>query len=205
MKLLRPTARALRSSRWAPRPWLDVGPRRCVSGLSQRPNAEYVQFPGALKSAFTSSLKFERPGDRPAMQTYRVVDQKGNVVDAGFEPDLSPEEIVGLYKTMLFVSTMDVIMYDAQRQGRISFYMVSAGEEAVSVGSASALSPDDVVFMQYREQGVLAQRGFAADEFMNQLFANVKDSGKGRNMPVHYGSRELNVVSVSHGRATRCP
>jgi 2-oxoisovalerate dehydrogenase E1 component alpha subunit len=121
------------------------------------------------------------------------------VVDPNFKPDLSNEEVIKLYRDMLTTGIMDIIMFDAHRQGRISFYMVAAGEEATSVGSASALTKEDVIFLQYREQGVLVQRGFKLSEFMNQLFANKKDSGKGRNMPVHYGSRELNVVSCSNG------
>lgn len=116
---------------------------------------------------------------------------------------------------------MDLVMFDAQRQGRLSFYMVcpqpggslgsvcsgsgadaterqvSAGEEGIAVGSASALAPEDVIFAQYREAGVFQQRGFTLDEFMNQLFANRHDEGKGRNMPVHYGSRRLNIVRLS--------
>lgn len=174
---------------------------RPASGLSQRPHSPHVSFPGALKSAFTSTLKFEVPADNPALPTYRVVDQDGEVVDKAFEPDLSEAEIVKLYKDMLTISVMDVIMYDAQRQGRLSFYMVSAGEEAVSVGSASALSKEDVIFCQYREQGVFVQRGFTLRDFMNQLFANRKDPGRGRNMPVHYGSKDLNIVS--RRRSTR--
>ena len=71
---------------------------------------------------------------------------------------------------------------------------VSAGEEGVAVGSASALMPEDVIFAQYRETGVFQQRGFTLDDFMGQLFANSSDVGKGRNMPVHYGSRKLNIV-----------
>lgn len=140
-------------------------------------------------------MKFEHPQMYPAVPTYRVVDQHGVVVDPSFKPDLSDEAVIKLYRDMLTVSIMDVIMFDAQRQGRLSFYMVSAGEEAVSVGTASALEKEDVVFCQYREQGVFQQRGFTLSDYMNQLFANKKDPGKGRNMPVHYGSRELNIVS----------
>lgn len=55
--------------------------------------------------------------------------------------------------------------------------------------------PEDVVFAQYRETGVFKQRGFELEDFMNQLFANKKDPGKGRNMPVHYGNSKLNHVS----------
>lgn len=167
---------------------------RAASSISQRPGSSHVSFPGAVKSAFTSNLKFALTSDSPALATYRVVDQDGHVIDGSFKPDLSEEEVVKLYKNMLTISIMDLIMFDAQRQGRLSFYMVSAGEEAISVGSASVLDTGDVVFCQYREQGVFAQRGFTLNDFMNQLFANKKDPGKGRNMPVHYGSKELNIV-----------
>ncbi len=170
--------------------------QRRAGSLSQRPDSKHVSFPGAVKSAFSHDMKFELPSTYTALSTYRVVDQNGVVVDESFQPDLSDEEVVKLYTDMLTISIMDLIMFDAQRQGRISFYMVSAGEEAVCVGSASALAKEDVIFCQYREQGVLKQRGYELSEFMNQLFANQKDKGQGRNMPVHYGSRELNVVSV---------
>ena len=103
------------------------------------------------------------------------------------------------------VSIMDIIMFDAQRQGRIPFYMVSAGEEGIAVGSAAALNASDVIFSQYREAGVFKQRGFSSADFMNQLFANKHDSGRGRNMPVHYGSKELNIHTISSPLATQIP
>jgi hypothetical protein len=160
-------------------------------------------FPGAVKSAFSHEMRFEEPATRPALPTYRAVDQHGVAVDPAFKPDLSDAEVVKLYRDMLTVSIMDLIMFDAQRQGRLSFYMVSAGEEAVSVATASALTKEDVVFCQYREQGVFKQRGFTLGDFMNQLFANHKDPGKGRNMPVHYGSTELNIVGAPIGSVVR--
>jgi 2-oxoisovalerate dehydrogenase E1 component alpha subunit len=82
---------------------------------------------------------------------------------------------------------------------------MSAGEEGIAVGTASALSPEDVIFCQYREQGVFLQRGFTLDEFMNQLFANSKDIGLGRNMPVHYGSSDLHIHTISSPLATQIP
>lgn len=183
---------------------LRVAPRttcrhRFASNFAQRPDSEFVSFPGALKSAFTTTLKFEAPENLPSLPTYRVVDQHGSIVDQSFKPDLSSNEVVKLYEDMLYISVMDPIMYEAQRQGRLSFYLVSAGEEAVSVASASALRMDDVIYSQYREQGVFRQRGYTTTDFMNQLAANRKDTGRGRNMPVHYGSKELNIVSVSAG------
>ncbi|KAK3333374.1 dehydrogenase-like protein [Cercophora scortea] len=179
--------------------------RRKTSSISQRPDSTYVSFPGAVKSAFSNTMRFGEPSTFPALPTYRVVDQHGAVVDPSFQPDLDDAAIVKLYRDMLTVSIMDLVMFDAQRQGRLSFYMVSAGEEAVSVATASALTMDDVVFCQYREQGVFTQRGFKLSDFMNQLFANHKDPGKGRNMPVHYGSRELNIHTISSPLATQLP
>ncbi|KAJ9667309.1 hypothetical protein H2201_002510 [Coniosporium apollinis] len=168
--------------------------------------ATSVHFPGAVNSKFTTALDFERPSEKPAMPTYRYMDQDGAIVDKNREPiDVSDEEAIKMYKDMLTVSIMDLIMFDAQRQGRLSFYMVSAGEEGIAVGSAAALNPADVIFAQYRETGVFQQRGFSLDEFMSQLFANCKDYGKGRNMPVHYGSRKHNIHTISSPLATQIP
>lgn len=74
------------------------------------------------------------------------------------------------------------------------YTQVSAGEEGITVGSAAALTPDDVVFAQYREAGVFQQRGFTLKNFMSQLFANANDAGRGRNMPVHYGQNYPRMV-----------
>ncbi|KAK4654924.1 hypothetical protein QC762_406250 [Podospora pseudocomata] len=204
MKRIRPSSLLRRPVRVSPTTLQHVH-RRTAASLSQRPDSTHLKFPGALTSPFSNTMKYEVPSNYPALPTYRAIDQHGVVVDPNFEPDMTEEEVIKHYKDMLTVSIMDLIMFDAQRQGRLSFYMVSAGEEAVSVATASALTKDDVVFCQYREQGVFKQRGFELSDFMNQLFANVKDPGKGRNMPVHYGSRELNIHTISSPLATQLP
>ncbi|KAA6413316.1 MAG: 2-oxoisovalerate dehydrogenase E1 alpha subunit [Lasallia pustulata] len=193
-----------------PRPrWPHALPlRRSVrwSSISQRPGSDHVHFPGAVNSKFTTKLSFERPSTHATIPTFRVMDSDGVIVDKDRDPpDVSEEEVLTWYKNMLTVSIMDLIMFDAQRQGRLSFYMVSAGEEGIAVGSASALTPDDVIFAQYRETGVFQQRGFTLEDFMSQLFANRKDAGKGRNMPVHYGSSKLNIHTISSPLATQIP
>lgn len=53
--------------------------------------------------------------------------------------------------------------------------------------------------------GVLMYRGFPLDLFMAQCYANADDLGKGRQMPVHYGSRDLNFVTISSPLATQIP
>ncbi len=110
-----------------------------------------------------------------------------------------------MYKTMIKLETMDDILYNAQRQGRVSFYMTNFGEEAIQVGSAGALQSTDEIFAQYRESGVLMYRGFTLEEFMNQCFSTAKDYGKGRQMPVHYGSSKLRVQTISSPLGTQIP
>ncbi|KAL2861722.1 branched chain alpha-keto acid dehydrogenase complex, alpha subunit [Aspergillus pseudodeflectus] len=180
--------------------------KRWSTSISQRPGSDRVRFPGAVNSKFTTDMSFINPLESASIPTYRVMDSDGVLVDkARGRPDVPNEEVLTWYKNMLTVSIMDVVMFEAQRQGRLSFYMVSAGEEGISVGSAAALTPDDVVFAQYRETGVFQQRGFTLKNFMSQLFANRNDSGKGRNMPVHYGCDYPRTHTISSTLATQIP
>ena len=110
-----------------------------------------------------------------------------------------------VYKTLAYHRVLDERMIAAQRQGRISFYMAALGEEAASVGSAAGLQAQDMIMAQYREQGALMFRGFSTEQFMNQMFSNEKDLGKGRQMPIHYGSNELNYMTVSSPLGTQIP
>ncbi|KAG5354591.1 2-oxoisovalerate dehydrogenase subunit alpha [Yarrowia sp. B02] len=162
-------------------------------------------FPGALRTSFVTQMDFVDPTTSPSLPTYRVVGPDGVQVDTSYTIDLPHDTVLKMYTDMVTVSIMDAIMFDAQRQGRLSFYMVSAGEEGMAVGSAAALKPQDHVYSQYREQGAYMYRGFTLDDFMNQLYGNRLDQGKGRNMPVHYGSRELNMHTISSPLATQLP
>lgn len=53
-----------------------------------------------------------------------------------------------MYSDMVTLQTMDAFFYEAQRQGRISFYATTIGEEAINIASAAALTIDDLVFPQ---------------------------------------------------------
>lgn len=61
---------------------------------------------------------------------------------------VSEELAVKMYTNMVTLQTMDTILYEAQRQGRISFYLTTFGEEAINIASAAALTPDDIVLAQ---------------------------------------------------------
>mmetsp|Transcript_19366 Transcript_19366/g.29877 ORF Transcript_19366/g.29877 Transcript_19366/m.29877 type:complete len:524 (+) Transcript_19366:31-1602(+) len=110
-----------------------------------------------------------------------------------------------MYRCMIRLSTMDHILESAQRQGRISFYLQCRGEEAIHIGSASALTLKDTIFGQYREQGILMWRGFTLEQFTDQCFSNERDLGRGRQMPVHYVSKALNFHAISSPLCTQLP
>jgi hypothetical protein len=48
-------------------------------------------------------------------------------------------------------------------------------------------------------------RGFSVDQFINQCFGNCEDEGKGRQMPIHYGSKNLHFVTISSPLTTQLP
>ncbi|KAJ1647816.1 hypothetical protein LPJ64_000850 [Coemansia asiatica] len=175
-----------------------------AAGVSTTSTAQRkkVMFPGALNSVYTHKLQFA--SNVESIPTYQVMDTDGNVLDAANEPQVSREEALYIYRNMHMLNAMDQVLYEAQRQGRISFYMTSFGEEAL-IGSAAALDSNDLVFGQYREAGVLLHRGFTIEQFMNQCYSNERDLGKGRQMPVHYGTRELNFQTISSPLATQIP
>lgn len=140
------------------------------------------------------------------MGCFRLLDERGVLrPDAAVPAGLGRAELERMYATMVRLTVMDAIFYDSQRQGRISFYMTNSGEEATHVGSAAALRDDDVVFAQYREAGVLMWRGFSLQQFADHCFSNVDDLGKGRQMPVHYGSKALHFQTISSPLCTKLP
>ncbi|RCU50458.1 MULTISPECIES: thiamine pyrophosphate-dependent dehydrogenase E1 component subunit alpha [Corallincola] len=159
---------------------------------------------GYTTAARTSEFAFVAQ-ESLAIPMFSVLAQDGTACCGA---DLSVvEQTVALriYQAMLFTRVLDERMVAAQRQGRISFYLTSTGEEAASVASAAALSDQDMLMAQYREQGALALRGFSSEQFMNQLFSNELDLGKGRQMPVHYGCKALHYMTVSSPLATQIP
>ncbi|MDN3651041.1 thiamine pyrophosphate-dependent dehydrogenase E1 component subunit alpha [Reinekea marina] len=144
-------------------------------------------------------------GDALEIPIFKVLKQDGTLYPKAVEPEMSKEFALKIYRDLAFIRVFDERMVSAQRQGRISFYMPCLGEEAASIGSAAALEAKDMVFAQYREQGTLRYRGFSTEQFMDQCFSNERDLGKGRQMPIHYGSSELNYMTISSPLGTQIP
>jgi 2-oxoisovalerate dehydrogenase E1 component len=87
----------------------------------------------------------------------RVIDRMGRLV--GEDPRLDPDLYQQMYRNMVLTRELDRRMLALQRQGRIGTYAMLEGQEAVQIGSALALDPDDFVFPSYREHGVQVTRG----------------------------------------------
>src|SRR5256885_14096860 len=101
-------------------------------------------------------------------------------------PSQAPRLLRGGWGHGLHPRHFDDRMQRMQRQGRISFYMKSTGEEAVSVGQGMALLPGDMLFPSYRNQALYIVRGRSLVDLMCQCLSNTRDMCKGRQMPVMY-------------------
>jgi 2-oxoisovalerate dehydrogenase E1 component alpha subunit len=171
---------------------------------------EQSKFVGA-QGMYTPELRFLYPNE-PAPHVYpvfRVMDDNGAIVPGAAETDSVPELdrdlAVACIHTMVRVSEFDKIFNDAQRQGRIAFYLTSRGEEAASVGSAAALDDRDWMLPQYREMGAFFWRGFSFDDVANQLCGNGRDSAHGRQLPLHVGGRKGHLLTISSTLGTQVP
>ena len=109
-------------------------------------------YPGA-KAKYTETLDFIKPEHDEGIPIYRVMDNEGSVIHPEQDPNLSDDQLIHMYKSMTLLNTMDKILYESQRQGRISFYMTNYGEEATHIGSAAGLDERDLIWGQYREAG----------------------------------------------------
>ena len=144
-------------------------------------------------------------GNALTIPTLSILTEDGEIHPGATAPDISKHTAIKLYETMRFIRLLDERMQGAQRQGRISFYMQCLGEEAAVTASAAALDQNDMIMAQYREQAALHYRGFTLDQFMNLMISNELDLGKGRQIPIHYGSKALNYMTISSPLGTQIP
>eukprot|EP00899_Mesostigma_viride_P006817 jgi/Mesvir1/16136/Mv08412-RA.2 len=97
----------------------------------------------------TPHLSFLDGRKLPTLPMLQLLDEGGKLVaEEGQLPVLSKDKAVQIYRVMVMLQVMDEIFYEAQRQGRISFYLTAEGEEAAIVASAAALETKDVVWSQ---------------------------------------------------------
>ncbi len=150
------------------------------------------------------------PVDAQAAQTsdlaftlIRVLDKDGNAVGP-WAPDLDAATLRKGLRAMVKTRAFDARMQIAQRQKKMSFYMLSLGEEAIACAHAMALTDGDMCFPTYRQQGLLLARDDCnMVEMICQLFSNQNDPLKGRQLPVMYSSKKQGFFSISGNLATQ--
>jgi len=97
----------------------------------------------------------------------QVIDNNGKVISKELMPKLSDEEMLKLYKDMLFVRTLDHMIVSYQRQGRVYTYPPNYGQEAIGVAAGAVLRHDDWLVPAFRELGAwLAKGATMKDVFM---------------------------------------
>jgi len=105
--------------------------------------------------------------------------------------------LVEAYRLMVLARVADERCLMLQRQGRIGFYAPLMGQEAAQVGASRALAREDWIFPAYRELAVALARGVPLRAIFDQLLGNADDTIKGRQMPNHFGFRNVNFVVAS--------
>ena len=139
-----------------------------------------------------------------SLKLVRVLDDDHQAV-GDWDPKLDPEKLqVGL-RWMLLNRVFDQRLWQIQRQGQISFYMESRGEEAVSIAQGMALRAGDMCFPSYRNTGLFLYRGTKLVDMMCQCLSNTKDMCKGRQLPILYHNKDANIFSISGNLGTQYP
>ncbi len=177
---------------------------KSYSRPGEAPDFSYLQLsaPGAV----------DRPDARVAVrhiqhlsvELVRVLDDRHQAVGP-WNPGIDAAVLLQGLRHMLLTRVFDDRMQRMHRSGRISFYMRSLGEEAVSVAQAMALRPGDMLFPSYRNQGLYFVRGRPVVDLMCQLLSNRNDMCKGRQLPVMYHWRDGNIFSISGNLTTQFP
>jgi 2-oxoisovalerate dehydrogenase E1 component alpha subunit len=132
----------------------------------------------------------------------RVLDDDGKAVGA-WDPHLDPETLRNGLRIMMTTRALDDRMVRAQRQGKITFYAKSAGEEAIAAAQALALRPDDMGFPTYRQQGLLIARGYPVEAMAHQVYSDRSDPMQGRQLPCLYSSRAHGFFTISGNLGTQ--
>lgn len=136
------------------------------------------------------------PPNAPSRKLFSVLDDNGQA-DPETDPKLELALVRRMYEAMMRNRLLDVRLMKLQRQGRIGFHVGCEGEEAAIIASAAALREQDWIFPCYREIGAALYRNFPLQSYMDNMFGNVNDLAKGRQMPDHVTARQAHFTSIT--------
>jgi len=112
---------------------------------------------------------------------------------------LDTDTLIDLYRKMILIRRFEEKSAEAYSIGKIGgFCHLYIGQEAVAVGSISAIRKDDYVLCSYREHGHALAKGMSADAVMAELFGKFTGCSKGKGGSMHMFDRELGFLG-GHG------
>jgi len=119
---------------------------------------------------------------------------------------LTREQLVEFYRLMYLSRRTDDREIVLKRQQKIFFQISCAGHEAMLVAAGMALKPGyDWFFPYYRDRAICLTLGNTVEEQLLQAVGAADDTASGgRQMPSHWSSRKLNIVTPSSSTATQC-
>jgi len=141
-----------------------------------------------------------------ARQSGSGVVEKKKSAGAVAGTSLTREQLVEFYRLMYLSRRTDDREIVLKRQQKIFFQISCAGHEALLVAAGMAMRPGyDWFFPYYRDRAICLTLGNTVEEQLLQAVGAADDPASGgRQMPSHWSSTKLNIVSPSSSTATQC-
>jgi 2-oxoisovalerate dehydrogenase E1 component len=113
--------------------------------------------------------------------------------------NLPDEELLRLYKNLLWPRLIEEKMLVLLRQGRISKWFSGIGQEAISVGATLALQEDEWIMPLHRNLGVFTSRNMPLHKLFRQWQGTQDGYSKARERSFHFGTRAHHICGmISH-------
>lgn len=113
--------------------------------------------------------------------------------------DLSDNQLIRIYRSLLWPRMIEEKMLVLLRQGRISKWFSGIGQEAIAVGATLAMNEDEWIMPLHRNLGVFTSRNMPLSKLFMQWQGAKEGYSKGRERSFHFGSREHHICGmISH-------
>jgi len=122
-----------------------------------------------------------------------------------FSPQIPIDQLEKAYESMLIARKVDEKSEILYKQNKAHFQISCSGHEAIQIAMANAMKPGhDWAYPYYRDLAFCTAWGMSAKEHFLSILNRADDpSSGGRQMPNHFGHKELNIVSQSSPTGTQ--